>query len=91
MDTVIVYNVWVLGRTIEDENQHFPVVALNTSDNWLINFEKASNEFLGCNIEKETNHKKYFRDYVKTLYSITINVNMNLLQWRNKSNLFNFR
>lgn len=42
-----VYNVWVNGRDIDDENQHFPIDS-NTEQEWHCNFKRATADFFGC-------------------------------------------
>lgn len=75
-----VYTIWVNGRSIKDENQHFPIDSnIDNGLGWHSDFKKASKDFLKCKAKKKdkdygSDLENYFKDYHIALYSIDINI-----------------
>ena len=74
-----VYNIWVNGRDIEDNNQHYPIDN-NIEDNnvWHNNLKKAVTDFENVVIEDRNItdglYSDIYSDYHVAFYSIDINV-----------------
>lgn len=73
-----VYAIWVNGRDIEDEDQHFPIDSnVDLDFEWISDFKTAANSYLSCEAKEENENGFYcdiYKDYHVALYSIDINV-----------------
>ena len=75
-----VYNIWVCGRDIDDNNQHFPITPKNIDvhDNWHSDLKKACSDFFKVRVkDKDSEHGYYseiYSDYIVVFYSIDINI-----------------
>ena len=67
-----VYCVWVNGRDIIYEEQHFPIDS-NIDREWHGDFKRAVDEYENV-IITEKNKNGYYKDAHVVLYSININV-----------------
>lgn len=77
---VIVYNIWVNGRDIEDVDQHYPVNSnLNNYNVWHSDFKRATDDYFNTEVKDSDREFGYYseiyQDYIVILFSIDINVN----------------
>jgi hypothetical protein len=76
-ENIIVYCVWVNGRDIDDENQHFPIDT-NVEGDWHSDFKRAFTDYYGA-IGFEYDEfgdasNDLYKDYIVILFSININI-----------------
>ena len=74
---VQVYQVWVSGRDINDNNQHYPIANENVDKDWHTDFKQASEDYLNVTVNNENKHGLYsnvYKDYIVQLFSIDINI-----------------
>jgi hypothetical protein len=74
---VQVYQVWISGRDINDNNQHHPIVNENVDKYWHTDFKQASEDYINVIVNNKDKHGLYsdiYKDYIVQLFSIDINI-----------------
>ena len=71
-----VYSVWVSGRDIDDNDQHFPII-MEDCHEWTNNLKgavKLYNSVKVSDVGEFGLNSEIYRDYIVILFSIDINV-----------------
>jgi hypothetical protein len=77
---VIVYCLWINGRSCDDVDQHFPIESYNVKDRnlWQTDFKKVTQDYFKAKVKDSDDPNGYYteiyQDYTVILFSIDIDV-----------------
>ena len=70
----IVYLVWVMGRDIDNNDNHFPINSNIGSRDWRCDFKLACDDYFKAEVINHVNYEDIYSDYIITLFNIEINI-----------------